>query len=200
MKMSIDIHPKELKGGWDAGYALDVQTVESTYLGDNEFGRPMFDSRRSALGELLYQLKYRNDMAAAGPIVEALAEFLKIRSVTSDVIIPVAPSNPSRKSQPVIEIARTLSTAVNIPLCEKCVLKIKSTPQLKNVYDFTERERILRDAFAVNAKETSGKRVLLFDDLYRSGATMNAVARLLKSDGQASAVFALALTYTRSLR
>jgi len=80
------------------------------------------------------------------------------------------------------------------------VLKVKSTPQLKNVGDFGERERILSDAFTVNTKETSGKRALLFDDLYRSGATMSAVARLLKSGGQAGAVFVLALTYTRSLR
>jgi competence protein ComFC len=198
--MSVDIHPKELKGDWDSGYALDVQTVESTYIGDNEFGRPMFDNKRSALGELLYQLKYRNDTAAVEPIVKAVAEFLKTWKVSVNVIIPVAPSNPSRRSQPVIEVAKMLSTTANIPLCEKCVLKVKGTPQLKNVYDFHERERILSGAFAVNAKETSGKRVLLLDDLYRSGATMNAVARLLKSEGQASAVFALALTCTRSLK
>jgi competence protein ComFC len=198
--MSVEIHPRELKGDWDAGYALDVQTLESTYVGDNEFGRPMFDTKRSALGELLYQLKYHNDSAAVAPIVETVAEFLKTWKAAFEVIIPMPPSNPSRKSQPVIEITKNLSSAVSVPLCEKCVLKVKSTPQLKNVGDFGERERILNDAFTVNTKETSGKRVLLFDDLYRSGATMSAVARLLKSGGQANAVFVLALTYTRSLR
>jgi competence protein ComFC len=199
-RMSVEIHPKELKGDWEAGYALDAQTLESTYVGDNEFGHRMFDTKRSALGELLYQLKYHNDSAAIAPIVETVAEFLKTSKASFEVIIPVPPSNPSRRSQPVIEIAKSLSSTMNIPLCEKCVLKVKSTPQLKNVYDLSERERVLTDAFAVNTKETSGKRVLLFDDLYRSGATMNAVARILRSSGQARAVFVLALTYTRSLR
>lgn len=198
--MSVEIHPKQLKGDWDDGYALDVHTVESTYIGDNEFGRPMFDSKRSALGELLYQLKYRNDKAAIGPIVETVAEFLKAWEIQPHLIVPMPPSNPSRPSQPVIEIARALSGALGITLCEKCVLKTQSTPQLKNVYDFAERERILRDAFTVNQKATGGKRVLLLDDLYRSGATMNAVARVLKSSGKAAAVYVLALTYTRSLK
>ncbi len=95
--MSVGIHPKELKGDWDAGYALDVQTLESTYVGDNEFGRPMFDTKRSALGELLYQLKYHNDSAAVAPIVETVAEFLKTWKAAFEVIIPMPPSNPSRK-------------------------------------------------------------------------------------------------------
>ncbi|MBK9112867.1 MAG: hypothetical protein IPM88_14660 [Nitrospira sp.] len=39
-----------------------------------------------------------------------------------------------------------------------------------------------------------GRRVLLLDDLYHSGATLNVIARLLKEAGGASVVFAMALT------
>jgi len=42
--------------------------------------------------------------------------------------------------------------------------------------------------------------VLLFDDLYRSGATMNAIAAALLDEGGAADVFALAITRTRSKR
>jgi hypothetical protein len=40
--VSVEIHAKQLKGAWDDGYSLDAHTIESAYIGDNEFGRPMF--------------------------------------------------------------------------------------------------------------------------------------------------------------
>jgi competence protein ComFC len=68
--------------------------------------------------------------------------------------------------------------------------------QLKNVYDFDERRRLLADAFVVSRSGVEGERILLLDDLYRSGATLNAVGEALAEAG-AAAVFALALTKTR---
>jgi len=46
----------------------------------------------------------------------------------------------------------------------------------------------------------SGKEVLVLDDLYRSGATMSAVAHALRSEGSAANVYVLALTRTRRRR
>jgi predicted amidophosphoribosyltransferase len=43
-----------------------------------------------------------------------------------------------------------------------------------------------------------GKRVLLVDDLFQSGASMNVVAQAIKDRGHARAVHAIALTRTRS--
>jgi competence protein ComFC len=198
--MSVDIHLKELKGNWDQGYALDVHIVESTYVGDNEYGRPIFDSKRSALGELLYQLKYRNDSGALLQIIETLNDFLKESHLDVNLLVPMPPSNAHRRIQPVIEIARGVNVTSGIAISEKGLLKVKSTPQLKNIYDLAERERILTDAFTVTKSETSGKKILLLDDLYRSGATMNAAARAIQSSGDATSVIALALTYTRNPR
>lgn len=197
--MSIDTHPKKLKGNWNEGFALDVHTAESTYVGDSAFGRPIFDTKRSASGELLYQLKYHGDKAALTPLVEAAADFVKSWKIEPDLLVPVPPSNPKRSSQPVIEIARLLSEKLALPLCEKCVLKTQSTPQLKDVFDFAERERILKDAFTASKQLVGGKRILLFDDLFRSGATMNAVVRALKG-AEAGKTYVLTLTCTRSLR
>ena len=197
--MSIDTHPKKLKGNWSEGFALDVHTAESTYIGDNAFGRPIFDTKRSASGELLYQLKYHNDKAALGPLAEAAADLVKSWKIEPELLVPVPPSNPKRASQPVIEVARLLSEKLELPLCVKCVLKTQSTPQLKDILNFAERERILRDAFTASKELVSGKRILLFDDLFRSGATMNAVVRALKTAGSGH-VYVLTLTCTRSLK
>jgi len=40
----------------------------------------------------------------------------------------------------------------------------------------------------------------LFDDLYRSGATLNAITQALKDKGKAKEVYALTLTMTRRRR
>ncbi len=56
----------------------------------------------------------------------------------------------------------------------------------------------LEGLHAVDADRIRGRRVLLFDDLFRSGATMNAITGVLYDQGQAQDVHALTLTRTRS--
>ena len=82
----------------------------------------------------------------------------------------------------------------------KCIKKVKDTPQLKNVADLDERLRILEGVHEVDSAGIRGKRILLFDDLYRSGATMNAITDILYDHGGAVEVFALTVTRTRSNR
>ena len=112
--------------------------------------------------------------------------------------MPVPPSNTARKNQPVIEVARALSQHLRAPLCEACLSKAKNTAQLKDIFDYTKRTEILKDAFSVDAL-TEGKRLLLIDDLYRSGATVSAIAQLLSTTGRVHAVYLLTLTHTRKL-
>ena len=61
-----------------------------------------------------------------------------------------------------------------------------------------KRLELLGGAHSIEGDALRGRRVLLLDDLYQSGATLNAIARLLKEAGGVSAVFALALTRARS--
>jgi hypoxanthine phosphoribosyltransferase len=59
------------------------------------------------------------------------------------------------------------------------VSKIKDTPELKDVFDYQERIQLLQGAFNVDRDTVGGKRILLVDDLYRSGATATVVEALL---------------------
>lgn len=195
--MSVQIKPKELHGEWKQGFALDVHTTSSTFVGHNEYGHPEFATARSALGELLYRLKYKQDANVIEEIVDTLSEFLKDWKIVVDSIVPMPASN-IRRNQPVLEVAKALGKKLGVPVCDNCVSKVKQTPQLKDVYDYEERRKMLEGAFAVKLDQTADKSLLLFDDLYRSGATMNAVARELIRTGEAKEVFVLALTHTRS--
>lgn len=133
-------------------------------------------------------------------IVNVTVNFLsnewKISGVL-DGILPVPPSK-SRTFQPVIQVARGISSELQIPLCEDFLIKVKETPELKNVYDYQKRLELLKDAFAAKNLSFKGKNVLLFDDLYRSGATLNAITRVLSEKGMVSKVYVLALSKTRS--
>jgi competence protein ComFC len=190
------INPRKLRGPWREGFALDLHTVSSTFLGHNAFGHPVFETTRSPLGDLLYQLKNAGDEAAIAPIVEAMVGFLRTWKPSVDVLVPVPPSNRARRRQPVIEIATRLSVATGIPLSETIVQKVRSTAQLKDVFDYDKRAEILKDAFSVAQDEVRGQRVLILDDLYRSGATVGTIAKLLSGVG-AAAVYLLTLTQTR---
>ena len=192
----IEIHPKEIKGAWDQGYVLDVHTISSTLIGYNEFGHPEFDTVRSQLGELIYRLKYKGDKAAIAPAVEALAAFVNDWGIHPDAIVSVPPSK-LRSFQPVHELAVALARTLKMPLNTESLKKTKSTQQMKDVGDYSARVATLETAFARD-KGLEGKTVLLFDDLFQSGATMNVAVRTLKSQGLVKSVYALALTRTRN--
>jgi hypothetical protein len=66
-----------LAGPWVQGFVLDVHTLGSVYLGDDEFGHPVFETTRSELGNLLYRLKYQSDLGGLPQLVEAVAGFIQ---------------------------------------------------------------------------------------------------------------------------
>jgi predicted amidophosphoribosyltransferase len=168
----------------------------SEFLGYNEYGHPQFETTRTELGELLYQLKYQGDRSAIAPIVQVACRFVREWNPGIDVIVPAPPSK-MRGVQPLFEIADELGKLLRLPVDKTSVRKTKKMPELKNV-DHDQRVNHIRGAHSIDVRSLRRRRVLLFDDLYQSGATLNAIARLLKEAGGATAVFALALTRARS--
>jgi competence protein ComFC len=193
----VNVRPMRIPGRWREGYVLDYHTLGSTYVGDDEYGHPMFDTKRSDVGELLYRLKYRADVSVLDELVNTAASFVRSWNPGVTVLIPVPPSR-ARSQQPVHLIVEALGRAIGIPVDLNGVARVKQTPELKNVYAYDERLRLLEGAHAVKSSVVRGQKVLLFDDLYRSGATMNAITAALYDEGTAADVYALALTRTRS--
>jgi len=194
----VKFKPQKITGNWKEGFALDLHTINSTLIGYDEFGHPYFDTLRSEVGELLFRLKNRSDTSVIHEIVDVVREFLKTWRLQVDMIVPVPPSN-TRAVQPVMLLAQALSAQIGIPLVE-AVKKTRDMPQLKNIFDLDERQKVLKGAYAVVQKTVKGRRILLFDDLFRSGATMNEIATVLRQEGLAMEVYALTITRTRSHR
>lgn len=192
-----EVHPRRIPGRWREGYALDNHTLSSTYLGDDQYGHPQYDTTRTELGELLYRLKYRGDASAVPEIAEAATTFVRTWDPRVDFVVVVPPSG-ARRVQPVLLVGQALAERLAIPLVADCVTRGRQVRQLKDVFDFDERLRLLAGTHAVDRAKVEGRRVLLFDDLYRSGATMNAITALLYDQGGAADVYALTITRTRS--
>ena len=188
--------PRQILGKWQQGFALDLHTLSSIPIGYNEYGHMQFDTTRSEVGELLFKLKNRADTSTVPEIVAAAVQFITAWKLAIDMIVPVPPSSV-RAVQPVMLLAQGISAQLGIPLVQ-AVTKTRDTPQLKNIYDLDERLKALDGVHAADQATTQGRRILLFDDLFRSGATMNAITTALYDQGKAASVFALTITRTRS--
>jgi predicted amidophosphoribosyltransferase len=177
----VKTDPSRLPGPWADGYAVERHhTLSSEFIGHDSFGNPQFDSKRSELGELIFRLKNRNDRNTHDSIADTAVEFLKGWGIAFDLIVPMPPSRKRAAYQPVPEIAAAIGARMSVPLVG-AVSKIKDTPQLKDIYDYQERIKLLQDAFESDPEVVRGRRILLIDDLYRSGATANLVTQSLLS-------------------
>jgi predicted amidophosphoribosyltransferase len=192
----VTIHPQRINGHWQSGVALDLHTTSSTPIGHYDNGRIQFDTKRPEIAELLYQLKYNRDQNAAQGIIEATAAYLQPHRELFDLIIPVPPSTV-RVVQPVLILATGIGAAVGLPVVN-CIITTRATAQLKDVTDPAQRQALVQGLYAVDPAYTAGKNILLFDDLFRSGSTMNAITDVLLNQGNAKSVCALTITKTRS--
>jgi len=195
----ISFDPVRIPGRWREGYALDLHTVQSNFLGDDEYGRAQFETKRSAVGELLYRLKYKSDLSTVAELVEAAAFFVRSWEPPVDILVPV-PASRTRALQPVLAVGEALASELKLEFSPGSVRRTRKIRELKDVYQYDERFRLLSGFHKVDRTMVKGRRVLLFDDLFRSGATLNAITAALYDQGSASDVYALTITRTRSHR
>ncbi len=184
----------ELAGNWKKGWAIDQHTLSSIPLADGSF-----ETKRTDLGEALYQLKYKNHYELIDPIARYCVYFLNenVWATRSFAGVIVTPPSKQRNRQPVQEIAELIAQYLNIPISLNYLTKIKVTEQLKSV-PYEEKKEILAGAYQVADLRYWNKSVLLFDDLFCSGATLQEVTKTLYEQGKVKSVFVLTLTKTRT--
>jgi competence protein ComFC len=193
----MKINPRQIEGTWDEGYALDLHTLSSSI---DDQGR--FDNKRSEVGEALNRLKFRKDQSQVQPLASAVSDFLTSESAVDslDGIVPIPPSDLDRKFQPVIEIARLIGAELDLEVHEDYLIKTKATPSLKAIEDPAKRASILQGVFDVKDRRFAGKSILLLDDVFRSGTTLNMASSVLKSKGKVATIYVVTLTQTRTKR
>ena len=190
--MSID--PIEIKGAWDKGYVLDKHILTSIPKGENVYGHIEYDTVRTELGELIFQLKYRNRfenieliLALIKPFLDNFAELRK-----ADIVIPV-PASKNRDYQPVDELARAIADYLHISFTSE-VLEKTTMLQSKNM---GKTEKNLEGSIIARIQATRPHTILLIDDLFSTGKTMSECVSVLRTDPLLRKIYVLAMTRTR---
>lgn len=150
----------------------------------------MYDSRmRGSIG----RFKYRNRREYADFYAEELANFCgeALLSWRPDALIPV-PLHRSRQRKRGFNqaelVAKRLGRRLNIPVAEKTLFRIKKTSPQKELSD-TQRRANLKNAFQVRENDVRLKRVVLIDDIYTTGSTVDAAASVLLEHGVENVYF-----------
>lgn len=188
--MNVSINPEKVEGFWDEGYTLDRHTKYSTCIGYDDNGHPMFDTIRTGLGEVLYKFKYQGNHEKLNDIMEFVVPFLRKWNTLSsvDFVVP-APFSKNRVYHPANEIAKRISGVIGKPYED--VLKKTTNTESK---DLTEKSQI-RGTIVIIKKPRRPHNILLVDDLFASGTTLNECTRVLKSNG-CDKIFVIAMTRT----
>lgn len=148
-------------------------------------GRGLYDYKSASLS--IYRFKYGGRQEYGDFFGEEMAEYLGdfVRSVDPEALIPI----PLHKKRMRVRgynqaelLARALGKYLNVPVCGDILVREKNTAPLK-YENPKERQNNLKKAFNIARNDVKLKKVILVDDIYTTGSTVDEAARTLKAAG-----------------
>ena len=169
-----------------------LKATDDEFCGDCKDASHIFDRGRAlyeyeTVKEAVYRFKYQGRREYAQFWGMELARVLgeEILSWRADAIIPV-PLHKTREKQrgynQAALIARELGKRLNIPVEEEFVGRIRQTLPQKNLKG-KERQNNLKNAFKIRQNDVKLNTVIVVDDIYTTGTTMDEIAGCLKRAG-----------------
>ncbi|MDO9165228.1 MAG: ComF family protein [Rhodoferax sp.] len=195
----MKVNLRKLIGNWNSGYALDKHMLSSTYTGVDQYGHDQFDNVRTEIGEATYQLKYKQDWSQAAPLAKAIFDNVYPKLSAVGLLIPMAASSP-RPRQPVLEVTKELGKLAGLTVFEHLLAKQAGGNSLKNLTTKDEKKEALgqfgftlttTDGFATDGQWNA----LVIDDLYHTGASMEAACAVLSTHPKIKEIYVATLTH-----
>jgi ComF family protein len=150
------------------------------------------------LREAIHHFKYSNLQDLATPLGQLMGDYWKQSPLPAEIIVPV-PLHTDRLRErgynQAALLARELGRSSGLSVSESSLTRVRATrPQVD--LSAQERKENVRDAFHCPGTELKGKRVVLIDDVFTTGATLEACSIALRQVGACS-VWALTLARPR---
>lgn len=150
-------------------------------------------SYTEAVKASIYRFKYANKREYAAFYADSIVKLRGsiIKSWHPDVIIPV-PLHAGRKRKRGFNqaelVARELGKYLNIPVDVHCLARVRNTAPQKALND-KERAKNIKRAFQVRETVVEYKKIVLVDDIYTTGTTIDACTKVLIDAGAGSVYF-----------
>jgi len=142
--------------------------------------------------DLIHDYKYRFAKKIKNTLADILINYLKksLSNRNDWVIIPI-PLHRSRLNwrgfNQSEEIAKIICQQFNWPLLNNILIRKNKTSEQAEIKEKEKRRKNLENAFVLNNKidlnQIKNKNIILLDDVYASGATLEEAAKILKSSG-----------------
>lgn len=150
-------------------------------------------NHKSPVNQSIYQFKYHNQRRYAYFYGQELVkEFYKeINYWNPDIIIPVPLHWTRRRKRGYNQaelLAEEIGRRMQIPVDGKSLIRVRRTNPQKKL-GHRDRKKNLKHAFKVKSTFQPVKRVLLIDDIYTTGNTLDAASEALKQKGVENVYF-----------
>ena len=133
-----------------------------------------------------YKFYKRPDLhrGLAGLILMRLAKFDLLPKFDAVIGVPLSEKRlEERGYEQAVLLAKVVAEELRVKLLRKCIKKIKDAPAQSKL-SYAKRQQNLRGAFEiVNHKKVKGKVILLIDDIYTTGATVDEISKILLEAG-----------------
>lgn len=155
---------------------------------------------KGTVRDSLYRFKYHNRREYARYYGRELARIYGgwIRRCRIQAIIPIPLSRRRLRQRGFNQadlVARQVGKELGIPVYSHLLLRVRDTRAQKELND-EERKNNLKRAFKTSANKVQLDHILLIDDIYTTGSTMNEAAKELKQAG-AVRVYCLSISIGR---
>lgn len=142
---------------------------------------------KAGIKKSMYRFKYSNRREYAAFYAKCAADihgaWIRKKQVEIIVPIPMYQGKKRRRGYNQAEVfARALGKEIGIPVDAGLVKRVRNTTPQKELSD-KERQRNLKNAFQLTQDIVEYTHILLVDDIYTTGSTMDAVAATLLSGG-----------------
>ena len=143
--------------------------------------------------DAIFRLKYKGRREYADYFAAEMAKVLRerFRGEAFDLLVPVplsAERMRSRGYNQALLLARGVGEAAGIPVGEDALRRVKATAPMKDLSP-ESRRRNMKNAFHAYGNDVKSKKILLVDDIYTTGATIDACAEAILAAGAVKVCF-----------